>query len=800
MHIEKIKKIIWNTENKRKPYIRIINYMVLLLSVCNILLAVTNPEILETDILSGTAYDQSSDFYTDNVSEQADSIQQVFRPKHRGLKSIAVRLEDAKSDMSADLMVSITDGKKKIWEKQIDKSELTNWRYVEIDVSDAKCGLYHTYTLNISSLVSGQETSYRLYLAGKPIKENQKLLSNGISTDAELDIVYRYHTLDICKLLFLIAGEIILILFGMILPLNQKEGYGKGFAVAGGIAGDLFVVQSLSDGNIAMMSANGIFLNLCIIAGIYLLLLLLTGRYTISALLTSGILFLSAMANHFVLQFRGTVILPSDIYSIKTASNVAMNYSLFWDQSLMIALAVVLVNISVTCWLTGAFDTTEKKRVLGVAAVVWIVNIVVSTSTSVRDYLGTGLNQSAQTSRSKEIGFLLNFCENIPYFIYQKPEGYSLEYAASVLPEQEYAEETMSPDNIIVIMNESFTDLGFLGELEANQEYLPNFYRVINEENSKMGKCVTSVFGGGTSCTEFEFLTGSSMLFLGSGNAPYQQYIHSATGSLASYLSATGYSSVALHPANPVSWNRQTAYSLLGFSNFLNDSSEEFMSVSRCRYWVDDRALMTEMYRQSMLKDPLFQFGLTIQCHGGYDYDGDDFENTVHVINYEDEEGTVSQYLSLVSMSDQAFGELIDKLEADEKKTIVLMFGDHLPSLSDDFYNQLMGEEEDQEKELLLHETPYLFWANYDVSFDEIPEVMSANFLSPYLLKFADVPLSPYYRYLYDLSQEYPVVSRTAVLNADGDFCEYTKEDSCYDRIHDYEIVQYAVLHGNLTR
>ena len=75
---------------------------------------------------------------------------------------------------------------------------------------------------------------------------------------------------------------------------------------AGGIAGDLFVVQSLSDGNIAMMSANGIFLNLCIIAGIYLLLLLLTGRYSISALLTSGILFLMAAVNHFALQFRGT--------------------------------------------------------------------------------------------------------------------------------------------------------------------------------------------------------------------------------------------------------------------------------------------------------------------------------------------------------------------------------------------------------------------------------------------------------------------------------------------------------------
>ena len=36
-------------------------------------------------------------------------------------KVLLVRLEDAKSDMSAGLMVSIADGKKKIWEKQIDQ-------------------------------------------------------------------------------------------------------------------------------------------------------------------------------------------------------------------------------------------------------------------------------------------------------------------------------------------------------------------------------------------------------------------------------------------------------------------------------------------------------------------------------------------------------------------------------------------------------------------------------------------------------------------------------------------------------
>lgn len=795
------KKIKWKIKNERKAYIKIINYVLLLLSVGNLCLAAANPEILKTDIVSGTEYDQSSDYCTDDIGEQEDSIQQAFKPQYRGLQSIALRLEDPRDDITSDLLVNITDGQKKIWEKRVDQSELTNWRYVYIDVSDAQCRPHQTYTLNISVPASSQENSYHLYLAGELIKENQQLTANDVQIDGALDMVYQYYTLDIYKILFLAAGEILLILLGVVLPLNKKEEYGKGFAVIGGMIADLFMVQCLSNGNITWMSANSIFLNLCMIAGIYLLFLLLTARYSISALLTSGILFLAAAANHFVLLFRGTVILPSDVYSVKTASNVAVNYSLFWDQSLMISLAVILINISITCWMTGAFDTAGRKKVLGAAGAVWIVNGIVIANEPIQVYMGTEMSQWAQTERSEEIGFLLNFFENIPYLMYQKPEGYSLEYASSVLPEQEEeTEETVMPDNVIVIMNESFTDLGFLGDVKTDREYVPNLYRIADEENSKMGKCVISVFGGGTSCSEFEFLTGSTMLFLGSGNAPYQQYIHSDTSSLASYLSKKGYSAVALHAADPTSWNRQNAYPLLGFENFLNITSKEFEHAPRCRDWVEDASLMQEMYRQSTLYDRLFQFGLTVQCHGGYNYDGDDFENTVHITNYDDEDGTVSQYLSLISMSDQALGELIDKLKTDDSKTIVLMFGDHLPSLPEDFYNQLQAGEEGMEWYLKMHETPYLFWANYDVSFDGIPEVLSANFLSSYLLKYAGIPLSSYDQYLYDLSQEYPVVSRTAVLDADGNFCRYTKEDSCYDRIHDYEIVQYAALHGNLTR
>ena len=68
----------------------------------------------------------------------------------------------------------------------------------------------------------------------------------------------------------------------------------------------------------------------------------------------------------------------------------------------------------------------------------------------------------------------------------------------------------------------------------------------------------SSVKGGNTANTEFEFLTGLSMYFLPTGSIPYQQYIKSEVPSLASQLSSVGYTSVSMHPYYPKGWNRDT--------------------------------------------------------------------------------------------------------------------------------------------------------------------------------------------------------------------------------------------------
>ena len=119
--------------------------------------------------------------------------------------------------------------------------------------------------------------------------------------------------------------------------------------------------------------------------------------------------------------------------------------------------------------------------------------------------------------------------------------------------------------NIIVIMDEAFSDLSVLGDLETNKDYMPFVHSLQNgADNTITGYLNVSVCGGNTADTEFEFLTGNTMAFLPAGSIPYQQYIKDTTPSLASYLKGLGYETYAQHPYNASGWNRETVYPLLG--------------------------------------------------------------------------------------------------------------------------------------------------------------------------------------------------------------------------------------------
>ena len=197
-----------------------------------------------------------------------------------------------------------------------------------------------------------------------------------------------------------------------------------------------------------------------------------------------------------------------------------------------------------------------------------------------------------------------------------------------------------------------------------------------------------------------------------------------------------------------------------------------------------------------------FMFCVTIQNHGGYEYEGDNFVSTEYVKgdensqytleeysgNYSSRPEEVNQYLTLSNMSDSAFRELVETLSEVDEKTIVVMFGDHQPGISVwDYieYDENVHLSVDEE----THVVPYLVWANYDMDFD-FPEYISANFLSSVIKMNIGMPLNAWDKFRLDVMEEYPVMTSGFVLDKDYNVVS----DTNTDLLRDYSYIQYMKM------
>lgn len=351
--------------------------------------------------------------------------------------------------------------------------------------------------------------------------------------------------------------------------------------------------------------------------------------------------------------------------------------------------------------------------------------------------------------------------------------------------------------NIIVIMNEAFSDLSVLGDFETNADYMP-FFRSLKEDTVR-GNLFVSVKGGNTANTEFEFLTGDTMAFLPQGSVAYQQYIHEEKPTLTSWLESLGYATAALHPFNASGWDRDEVYPYFGFDTIL--FYPDFTHRELLRTYVSDRssfAQLIDVFEAKEEGQPLFAFEVTMQNHSGYYNDYDNFTPEIE-LGFEPENARekhyTEQYLSLVKKSDEAFEELIDYFKNVDENTIVVMFGDHQPTdiIAKPIleYNGKTGDEslETQQERYIV---PFVIWANYDIEEQEI-ERLSPNFLSSLILDVAGLPKSGYQQYLSDLSQTLPVITANIYIDADGNY--YNSSDNPYQEdIEAYQALQYYHL------
>lgn len=203
------------------------------------------------------------------------------------------------------------------------------------------------------------------------------------------------------------------------------------------------------------------------------------------------------------------------------------------------------------------------------------------------------------------------------------------------------------------------------------------------------GSLSVPVFGSLTSNSEFEFLTGDSVSLLPANSIAYQFNVKPNTYSLVSTLKSQGYETVAMHPYPKENWNRQECYRNMGIDEFLD--IEDYEGSELLRNYVSDRAdyekLIEKVESKENPDDKLFLFNVTMQNHGGYETLYDNFDQEVWLTGeLKGKYPKADQYLSLMKRSDEALEYLLSYFEKSQEPTMIVLFGDHQPSVEDEFF------------------------------------------------------------------------------------------------------------------
>ena len=182
-----------------------------------------------------------------------------------------------------------------------------------------------------------------------------------------------------------------------------------------------------------------------------------------------------------------------------------------------------------------------------------------------------------------------------------------------------------------------------------------------------------------------------------------------------------------------------------------------------------------------------------MQNHRGFE----GVEETVHLTDY-DEFPMVNQHLSLIRASDDALKYLIEYYSGIEEPTMIVLFGDHQPSIETEFYETLYGGELDPlppEDHARMYITPFLIWTNYEQESMDGAK-LSAQYLSLAVLQRANLGMPDYLYFLNAMSQEMPVVHMFGYYNRDGiwESWEEWKQKKEYPLLHEFEILQYNNL------
>lgn len=502
--------------------------------------------------------------------------------------------------------------------------------------------------------------------------------------------------------------------------------------------------------------------NIILLGGCYLLVSLPWKRVCTGGILFSVLVTLLGIAGHYTLALHGSILTIEQIGNTRTALSVIGTYNLLSPKllpGLLLQIAFlagcILLSVGEYYLCERHFLPNRRERCvrIGVSFACIFSAVFLFANGDATPYLRTVRNSWEPTTTVQYHGYPMVLFSGTMEFELLEPTGYSLD-ALSQIAIPQVPQSKQEPADIILILNETFFDPSVVTDLETDKDYLSG---ISSLDGAILGNAVAKV-GGGTNITEAELLTGNPQTVV--GGTPFNILNMEDTSSIVLLLKGQGYYTIATHCMSGINYHRSTGYPALGFDeiHFTEDyTATEFYGE---RPWTTDESVYGNLIRwyetAASQESPIFAYCLTIQNHGDWDMNPPEYDR-IHVQNYSDPsmEGMLNEFLSCISLSDQAFVKLCDYFRGVDRNVIVCMLGDHSPSFVDNITTKSLGDR----TQIAQATVPLVIWANYELDLTENLAERSVAAIAPLLVQLAGAQNNPYFQYILNISRSYPVIT-----------------------------------------
>lgn len=536
---------------------------------------------------------------------------------------------------------------------------------------------------------------------------------------------------------------------------------------------------------------------------IIIYLFVLTIAFLIKSLRTSfiinAVLFnIGSYVNYIKIVYREEPLYAVDLSIAKEGFTMAKKYDLNFNSTnfLVLIISIVLCLFIFYRLKNYNFDYNNnfKKFLFSFFVLILVIYFIIFNTDKYHD-IGkkSGANTWIELEGYQSKGFVYPFIYSIKSTKNYKYKDYDEERAKKIYNSYKYEHIPEGKKvNVVAIMLESFKDFSVYENKDFILQKDPYEYFHKLQSESLSGNLLVNSFGGGTFLTETNFLTGIK----------HTPRFNSETWSYPMYFKKEGYKTTAFHPYTGSFYNRNNVYKNIGFDKFY-EYDKTFKNINE--NILCDQDFYNFIIQKSKEKEKgqkTFDFAVTYQNHGPYSKENISEENTYIKWNdsYDREwYNYFNNYLTGINASSEALKILVDYYSSTDEPTVLILFGDHSPSMGDqkvclDMFNIEHDPLKNEGMEN-IYTTPYIVWANNSAKktigkdfVGKTKNLEPALFMSN-IFEYLGYKGDNYNQFLQDISKDISVIKETW-------FCvkgKYTKDPSeeALKDINDFKNMEY---------